>query len=288
MSSRSGNSWRDSLGRFTTEDQAVEDGDRAETHRTVHARGGFARSVQSGNRLVGANVKHAAFNVRHETAHAVMDLGREFTDEPGTVLHRDLFLVDVAAPRRIGAVGDHLVEAVDFLLEDVEIDAATLGKRFERVVAVDDLALDHLFEVARAQTLELVANGLATLAVLLFKHDRVGTNLAVGEFVHEALAVGVDPNAKFGGIRLVEFPTNAHALFTRIAPRTALNPVVLDLHGADRGGFAPEFGRGAGLVRAVELFVELRVLEHAVNEVGAEPAVAEDDTLRGRTALNRE
>lgn len=39
----------DGLSRDTTEDQAVEDDERAETHRTVHARGDLTRGEQFRN-----------------------------------------------------------------------------------------------------------------------------------------------------------------------------------------------------------------------------------------------
>ena len=243
------------------------------------------------DRLVGADVEDFAVVVRDEAAHAVMDLGLEFADVPRTFDERDLVVVDVAAPDRVGLGLHDLVEFLDLCLEGVGLDAGGLGEGFERVVLLDDLAFEHFFKEARALLLErlhvgFVADGEALLAVGLFDHDGVGADLAVGELVDEALAFGVDPEAVFGGGRLVELPADAHALFTRATPRATLDPVVLDLEGADGGRFTPHFGRGTRLVRRIERFVELRILEHAELHVGGEAAVAEHHALRRADRLH--
>ena len=220
-----------------------------------------------------------------------MDLGLEFADVPRTFDERDLVVVDVAAPDRVGLGLHDLVEFLDLCLEGVGLDAGGLGEGFERVVLLDDLAFEHFFKEARALLLErlhvgFVADGEALLAVGLFDHDGVGADLAVGELVDEALAFGVDPEAVFGGGRLVELPADAHALFLRVGPRTALDPVVLDLGAADVVGFTPEFARGARLVRRAELVRELRVVHLAELDVGREAAVAENDALPGGDELH--
>lgn len=54
------------LARFTTEDEAVENGVRAHADRTVHARSGFAGGVEAGDRLRGFDVDHFALERRDE------------------------------------------------------------------------------------------------------------------------------------------------------------------------------------------------------------------------------
>ena len=123
------------------------------------------------------------------------------------------------------------------------------------------------------------ADGDRLKAVGVLNHNGVGTDLAVGKFIHEALAGGRNPQAVFSGTGLREGPADTHALFLGVVPRRALNPVVLDLSAANAARFSPEFSGSAGLVRGVEVCGKFRILHRAVGNVTGEAAVAEHNTL---------
>ncbi|CCZ17126.1 unknown [Sutterella wadsworthensis CAG:135] len=149
-----------------------------------------------------------------------------------------MIVIDVAVPHRISLGLHDLIELLDLSLKRIGLDAGSLGKIFKRVVLLNDLTFKHAVEQTRTLFLQrpdigFIADSEALAAISLFNHDRIGANLAVGELIDEACAVRIHPKTIFSGSRLIEHPANAHALFTRAAPRAALNPVVLNLKSAD-------------------------------------------------------
>ena len=220
-----------------------------------------------------------------------MDLRARDGCVPRTFGERLELVVDVAAERLVVLGLRGFVHLGERLLEFVERDIEVLGKGFERVVLADDVRFDELLHDARTCGFELVGailvgDGDGLEALGFFSEDGVGADLAVCKLVDETLALRVDPQAVFSRSGLRERPADAHALFLRVGPRTALDPVVLDLGAADVVGFTPEFARGARLVRRAELVRELRVVHLAELDVGREAAVAENDALPGGDELH--
>ena len=243
------------------------------------------------NRFLIHDVEDLALHVGEQTAHAVMDLRARDGCVPRTFGERLELVVDVAAERLVVLGLRGFVHLGERLLEFVERDIEVLGKGFERVVLADNVRFDELLHDARTCGFELVGailvgDGDGLEALGFFSEDGVGADLAVCKLVDETLALRVDPQAVFSRSGLRERPADAHALFLRVGPRTALDPVVLDLGVADVVGFTPEFARGARLVRRAELVRELRVVHLAELDVGREAAVAENDTLPGGDELH--
>ena len=88
-----------------------------------------------------------------------------------------------------------------------------------------------------------IRHGIALRAFVEKRHDGVGADPAVGEFIDEARAAFVlNPDAEHRCRALSKEEHNAHAFFGGRRLRRALNPVGLNHLAADAVRFAPGFG----------------------------------------------
>ena len=111
--------------------------------------------------------------------------------------------------------------------------------------------------------------------------DRVGANLAVAGFVHEALAgLRIDHEA-VAHDRFNDLGRDAEARLVGRGPGAELNPVHLDFNCAGAVRCEKRVACGARLVRAFELRAEARIVDRAKPHVLAEAAARKDDALLG-------
>ena len=111
------------------------------------------------------------------------------------------------------------------------------------------------------------------------RDDRVGADLAVAGFVHEALPGFRINHEAVAHDRFDDLRSNAEALFVGRGPGTELNPVHLNVGRTDALRRHQGVARGAGLVRRFELRPETRVVEFAQFHVLREAAAREDEAL---------
>ena len=126
----------------------------------------------------------------------------------------------------------------------------------------------------------LIRDRDAELALVRRVDHGVRPDLAVRELIDEALAGrSVHPDTKHRGGALREVERDPHAFFIRAVPGTALNPIRLNDLAADAVRLTPAFACRARLIRGLELIGEFRILMHAVGDIRAETAVAENDAF---------
>ena len=176
----------------------------------------------------------------------MVDARPEANGEERAFFVRNGVVKDHAVEFRI-LLGLHVaVEVVVGLLELIKRNLQIVSHGLERRIFLDDAGftgvLIELIGHVLADDVGLgVHRGRVDQAGMADRDDGVSANLAVSQFVHETLAVSGNPEAVFSSAGLSKRPADAHPLFLRVVPRSALNPVVLNLRTADAARFTPEF-----------------------------------------------
>ena len=236
----------------------------------------FARGVETRN---GLQVVADHFGLRRngETAHRVVD-ARPEADRIELALIYLRVVEDLRVEGRILLRLHGFVPGLERRQEGVLRDLMEVGQGFRRIKGLDDALFQARLQGFRRDVSDVVDAHRQDRGMSR-RDDRVGADLAVAGFVHEALPGFRIDHEAVAHDRLDDLGRHAEALFVGRGPGSELNPVHLNVGRADALRRHQGVARGAGLVRRFKLRPEARVVKLAKFHVLREAAARQDEAL---------